>query len=312
VSALDLAAAAVRRWTRWYSVGLPPSVRDGRLAELESDLWEHRAEARALGLGERGTAGAVLWRMVRGMPADLTWRLQLGGMAMTSTRGIERSSGLVMLLMVLLFAGGLSGPGIGSSEPYFTEDFPALVADRGDHLRAVVFQFLAAGAVIAAAWLLYVTFRTPSPAAARFGAIALATAGVLFLGAAVAAARLYLLADDWSSGGVPGDAAWRSAKTAAEIYSTLAFFGGFAFLASFGAFGMLFARRRVLPRPLGWLGLAGGALAILSLLVLGAGVSTGWYFMMLGLLVVFVAFALTAAWLVVRGVAHPEAQPPAL
>ena len=67
---LRLAVAAVRAWTRAYTFGLPPSVRDARRAEVESDLWECRADA--------GTALPlqILGRLLCGVFDDLSWRVE--------------------------------------------------------------------------------------------------------------------------------------------------------------------------------------------------------------------------------------------
>lgn len=60
-------AAFATWWTDHYTRGLPGDVRDRRRAEIESDVFEQR---------RAGTAsdGAVWWRTVRGIPADLAWR----------------------------------------------------------------------------------------------------------------------------------------------------------------------------------------------------------------------------------------------
>jgi hypothetical protein len=58
------------RWVRLYTRGLPADARAGRLAEIESDLWEHRRDA---GEGIR-TEAAIVSRCLRGAAADLGWR----------------------------------------------------------------------------------------------------------------------------------------------------------------------------------------------------------------------------------------------
>jgi hypothetical protein len=63
-----IAAGLTRRWARLYVRGLPEHVRRDRLAELESDLWEH---VRAAG---GGSGPSILSRCLRGVPADLAWR----------------------------------------------------------------------------------------------------------------------------------------------------------------------------------------------------------------------------------------------
>lgn len=61
---------AVLAWGRWYTRDLPDAIGAERLAELESDLFEQRAAAD----GAPGVGPSILWRAIRGIPADLAWR----------------------------------------------------------------------------------------------------------------------------------------------------------------------------------------------------------------------------------------------
>jgi hypothetical protein len=68
--ALRLVVAVVRAWTRAYTFGLPSSIRDARRAEVESDLWECRADdAATLPL-------QIFGRLVLGVVDDLCWRVE--------------------------------------------------------------------------------------------------------------------------------------------------------------------------------------------------------------------------------------------
>lgn len=77
------AERAVLRWASIYVLGLPERVRAERLAELESDLWEHRS---AVGHG-RSASVALLTRCARGAADDVAWRI-----AMSSPRGVARAT----------------------------------------------------------------------------------------------------------------------------------------------------------------------------------------------------------------------------
>ncbi|CAN5119733.1 hypothetical protein BH18ACT5_BH18ACT5_02810 [soil metagenome] len=61
----------VRSWVRLYTLDL--GDRDGRRAEIESDLWEHQHDAQAS--GEGAVAISILGRWAAGLPADLSWRV---------------------------------------------------------------------------------------------------------------------------------------------------------------------------------------------------------------------------------------------
>ena len=67
MSALHL---LVRVWTHLYTFALPSEVRDRRRAEIESDVWES-------GHDPDVPRHAVVLRLLRGMPADLLWRLEV-------------------------------------------------------------------------------------------------------------------------------------------------------------------------------------------------------------------------------------------
>ncbi len=56
-------------WVDRYTRDLAEDVRAERRAEIESDVWEHRAAAR----GSRAQI-AIASRCLRGVPADLSWR----------------------------------------------------------------------------------------------------------------------------------------------------------------------------------------------------------------------------------------------
>jgi MFS family permease len=63
----------IRRWVRFYTVGLDAGLRHDRRAEIDSDLWEHRNHASAEGEGSAATSFSILGRWAAGIPADLSW-----------------------------------------------------------------------------------------------------------------------------------------------------------------------------------------------------------------------------------------------
>jgi hypothetical protein len=67
---LRCAIALVRGWTIAYTLGMPPEVRNGRRAEIESDLWECQHGAPA---GFRLPL-QIVSRLVLGIHDDLRWR----------------------------------------------------------------------------------------------------------------------------------------------------------------------------------------------------------------------------------------------
>ena len=89
-----LSAGCVRRWTRFYTLGMASSIRESRLAEIESDLWEH--------LKERGDPLLVFSRLLRGMPDDFRWRIEhMANEPHPAMRALALSLGVVILLSTL-------------------------------------------------------------------------------------------------------------------------------------------------------------------------------------------------------------------
>ena len=70
----SFASGLTHRWVSGYTARLDPARRDARRAELASDLWEHEEEAKRAGLGAFRMNAQILRRMMRGIPADLSWR----------------------------------------------------------------------------------------------------------------------------------------------------------------------------------------------------------------------------------------------
>jgi hypothetical protein len=68
-----VACRVARWWVRAYTASLSTDARDGRRAEIESDLWEHLADADANQQHRINTEIDVLARVLIGIPADVTW-----------------------------------------------------------------------------------------------------------------------------------------------------------------------------------------------------------------------------------------------
>jgi len=77
-AAMALAVGMTRSWVAVYTSGLPRELRDGRRAEIDSDLWEHRQIAELTEEPQGETALQLLARLVLGVPSDLMWRLESG------------------------------------------------------------------------------------------------------------------------------------------------------------------------------------------------------------------------------------------
>jgi hypothetical protein len=126
----ELASNLVRRWVRFYTGRLDPGIRDARLAEIESDLWEHRREAGFAGLRPGQTGLEIVGRWILGVPADLAWRRAFprtgraddGGDVVMSTR----TSGNWWIVPALVLAGLHLFAGIANLDPGWTPPQPQI------------------------------------------------------------------------------------------------------------------------------------------------------------------------------------------
>lgn len=77
-TSVRVAAALVRGWTRVYTWGMPPPLRDARCAEIESDLWESQRDAADIAHEPSSVTPAahILARLLLGIPHDLFWRVE--------------------------------------------------------------------------------------------------------------------------------------------------------------------------------------------------------------------------------------------
>lgn len=75
----SLATKVVRSWVFLYTAGLPADARRERRDEIDCDLWEQFSDADREGDAPGHAAREALGRSVRGVPADLFWRLEQRG-----------------------------------------------------------------------------------------------------------------------------------------------------------------------------------------------------------------------------------------
>ena len=300
---LPLVEGLTRSWVRVYTVAMPAEVQTSRRREIASDLWEHGEAARAAARGPTATAGEVLGRLLRGIPSDVLWRLRNRSIEVNLHFGIERSSGVLMLMVVLMLLGALIGTTYppGTDEPDFTNDFLEYTQNPGVDTRALIFRFAIGPVTVAAAVLLFLTFRARTPRVAAAGAVALVGSGMLFVGSGVALVRLHTLAEVWGDGGAQGDAVWLSARDTVPYIGGLMFFAVLAFVVSFLAFGGAMARTAVVPRWLSRFSLGAAAAVMLGTGGIAFEIRLFWVVFMLGLLAMVGAFVITGGWLAYKG-----------
>ena len=74
----SFATRVVLGWVSLYTRGLPAEARLARRDEIESDLWSQREEARSICRSGLSLAVEILARLILGIAADVSWRLERG------------------------------------------------------------------------------------------------------------------------------------------------------------------------------------------------------------------------------------------
>lgn len=80
------AATLTRTWVKAYTRGIPTELRDRRRAEVDSDLWEQSRDDRHGGRPRFETSLEIVVRLLLGVPADLSWRLEHTSPKRSATR----------------------------------------------------------------------------------------------------------------------------------------------------------------------------------------------------------------------------------
>jgi hypothetical protein len=111
------AARLVESWVRCYTRHLPAPVAGRRAGEIRADLHDHIAHERALGTGDGRIALGVLSRMIRGLPADASWRGRIRPWRKDIMKSFAAILAAVLAVVVLgavamLYGGSDDAPGL--------------------------------------------------------------------------------------------------------------------------------------------------------------------------------------------------------
>lgn len=111
-----LARRIVERWVSTYTSGLDEKAGERRRAEIRADVHDHIAHGFRHGHHPWRVAGEVVFRSLRGMPADLAWRSArrdstagrraaelVGGSVMNATATATKTIGLTAAVLVVLY-----------------------------------------------------------------------------------------------------------------------------------------------------------------------------------------------------------------
>jgi hypothetical protein len=97
-------AELVARWVRFYTRNLPPPVARRRIDEIDADLHDHIAHERAHGTEDRRIAFGIAARMLRGLPADVSWRGQRARATRTYRPAVRVALATACILLLPLVA----------------------------------------------------------------------------------------------------------------------------------------------------------------------------------------------------------------
>ena len=307
-----VAAGLTRSWTRCYTLGLSREDRDARRMEIESDLWEHEQDT-PRGMRARAAFGlAVVSRLVRGMPADLFWRLQMEGPKMQINIPFERVAGglLLALVALILIAGSIGG--YNTDPNGFDGELRRAAALKSyeDNMNAAIRMITGLG-LIGAAAAFYATLRERAPLLTTIAAFGLVAAGVLALVAAALHLAFVDLAEEYvSTGGASHEQLLITARTVALVVEATVGFTLIALVGSTYALAVLTARERLVPRGLMVL----PALSVTAFVAGGIasaafGVGNSWIVFMSGGAAMILWLVIAGAWLLLtpRDGAAPRA-----
>ncbi len=160
-------AGLVARWVRFYTRDLPAPIARRRSEEIDADLHDHIAHERAEGTGERRVALSIAARMVRGLPADASWRRTIARSStskdvMKISKPAYRSAVRVALVTACILL------------------VPLVAMLFSDGASWSVPDFIMAGALLAGSGLLLeLAVRNPRSIALRAAAIAIGAAAIV-------------------------------------------------------------------------------------------------------------------------------------
>ena len=266
-------ASLVRTWLRVYTAGVSSNLRERRAQQIESDLWEHQADATARGAGRAALSLLIADRMARGIPADIAWRARIGGFAMNFSIPFNRTVGLLLLALVILVPVASSISGYDTSRAEWESELRRLgEQDRSMVNVTNIFQVLTGLALVGAGTAFALTMGQRSRVLGISTGVFLGIAGVLTLVSAALYAGFAELAHEFTSGDGDATTAATARALALTMDSTVVFatvcLAGGVFAASLAA-----TRQAMLPR---WLNIAPWVSAPLIVVYMFASVIDAW------------------------------------
>ena len=293
------APRVVSWWTAAYTAGLAPSVRNARRAEIASDVWEHSEDMAADSETLLGRAFGVVSRMVRGVPADLLWRVNVEGPKMDIRIPFERITGALLLAMVLLLMITTSISGYDTAREGFDSELRRLAGlSNAAHNANAFFRAVTGVALIAAAAALYTNLKDRSPMLSAMAAFGIAAGGVLALIAGALQLVFVELAQEYvASSGAHQEQVLVTARGFAVATQNTVGAAFFALVLSTYTLAILAGREALVPRWLIGIPVISAVTIGGSLIAQAAGADPEWWILMSGLLTRVLWLFIAGLWL---------------
>jgi hypothetical protein len=103
----ERAAGLVRRWVGIYTRGLAAEIAQERRDEIDDDLWSQVRDASGSRRTDQSLTGEIVIRLVFGIPADLSWRLEQRRVAGKQVAPMRSSTMGTRAIAVLAILGGI-------------------------------------------------------------------------------------------------------------------------------------------------------------------------------------------------------------
>jgi hypothetical protein len=98
-------ATRVDRWCAFYTRGLRAEIATDRRDELRADVVDHIEWGRDAGESDQALSRTILWRAIKGIPSDLSWRRAQLRLADLTGFGTRLFAGWLLLGASVLAAG---------------------------------------------------------------------------------------------------------------------------------------------------------------------------------------------------------------
>jgi hypothetical protein len=175
----EKSAAVVRRWVAIYTRGLPSEVRQNRRDEIDDDLWSQLLECSESGRTDRSMSGEVVARLVLGIPADVSWRVEQIRFARNRATGGRSALMHAPGLAILAILGGIGWAIWPIPQALVGREWPA-----GEPVSLLLFVTVVVGAWLLAGAVIGLAIRAGDK-------IRPVTAAIASVGALIGAAGLF-------------------------------------------------------------------------------------------------------------------------